>query len=93
MPLTLQPGLVDPRRPPLVLYSIPTTFHFLILPFLSIVYCKCHGFERTFFIISHILLYTPSPNLVFALTPPVFIKTSLGAISSALKVTGCNTVV
>ena len=48
-------------------------------------YCERYGFEWTFFTHRHFLPYAPLPKF---LTQPAFIKDSLWASSSSLKVAG-----
>ena len=63
-----------------------TLRHFLpYIPFPHLPqYCQCYWFERAFFILRRFLPYTPSRHLA----QPAFIKASLGASSSSLKVAG-----
>ena len=65
------------------LFTFLGCFHFS--PFSGIfvlLYRECYGFGRAFFTLRRFLPYTPSHHLA----QPAFIKASLGAGSSSLKV-------
>ena len=50
-------------------------------------YCKCYGFERAFSTLRQFLPYTSSRHL----EQPAFIKASMGASNSSLKIAGSPT--
>ena len=93
----LYPGFSGPWMPPSPLSSTLTACDCFLLPDLSFLCCCFRTTSamklRAIFTLRRFLSYTPSPHLVHALPQPAFIKVSLGAGSSSLKVAEVLTVV
>ena len=69
----------------LFIFHLSRVFHFSPFSgFFVLLYRECYGFGRAFFTLRRLLPYTPSRHLA----QPAFIKASLGAGSSFLKVAG-----